>query len=148
MINYPGCGIHAVDNPNLSTLRGTIAMEKHSIFLVDNDPATACFITQALESKGYQVTTASDGEAALDLISRNGFDLVLTDMIMEPVDGPEILRKAKEIDPDTMVMILNGRGDGDLAGDALKNHADEYLYKPPDLGNSFLKLRRAWIHCA
>ena len=115
-------------------------MEKHSIFLVDNDPATACFISQALESKGYQVTTASDGEVALDLISRNGFDLVLTDMIMEPVDGPEILRKAKEIDPDTMVMILNGRGDGDLAGDALKNHADEYLYKPPDLGELFFKV--------
>ncbi|MBL7205695.1 MAG: response regulator [Desulfobacteraceae bacterium] len=115
-------------------------MEKHKILLIDDDPATLDMISQALESRGYQVTTADGGEAVLDLISRKGFDLVLTDMVMEPVGGPKVLRRTKEISPDTMVMILTGRGDVDLAGEALRLKADEYLYKPPDLGKLFFKV--------
>jgi len=115
-------------------------MGKHKILLIDGDPATLDMISQALESRGYQVTTADDGEAALNLISRKGFDIVLTDMVMEPVGGPEVLRKTKEISPGTMVMILTGRGDVDLTGEALRLKADEYLYKPPDLGKLLFKV--------
>ena len=79
--------------------------------------------SQALESTGYQVTAAHDGEAALDLINRKGFDLVITEMVMEPGSGSEIPRRTKEISPDTMVMILTGRGDVDLAGEVTQNQS-------------------------
>jgi len=115
-------------------------MEKNKILLIDTDPATLDMISHALEIRGYQVTTADDCEAALDLISRKSFDLVLTEMVMEPVGGPEVLRRTKEISPETMVMILTGHGDVDLAVEALRLKADEYLYKPPDLGKLFFKV--------
>jgi len=115
-------------------------MKKHKILLADDNPEALDMIRQALESRGYQVTTADDGGAALDLINGKGFDLVLTDMVMEPVGGPEVLRRTKEISPDTMVMILAGRGDVDLEVEALRLKADEYLYKPPDLGKLFFKV--------
>ena len=115
-------------------------MKKHKILLADDDPEALDMIRQALESRGYQVTTADDGGAAVDLIGRKSFDLVLTDMVMEPVGGPEVLRRTKEISPDTMVMILTGCEDVDLEVEALRLRADEYLYKPPDFGKLFFKV--------
>ena len=115
-------------------------MEKQKILLIDNDLSTLDMISRALERQGYQVATSDDGEAALELISEKSFDLVLTDLMMAPVGGPEILRKTKEISPHTLVMILCERGDVDLADEALKIQADEYLHKPPDLGQLFFRV--------
>ncbi|MCF8146714.1 MAG: response regulator [Deltaproteobacteria bacterium] len=97
---------------------------------MDDDPLIVAAVGSDLEEKGYGVTTADSGEKAIDWLNRSVFDLVITDLIMMPVNGIAVLRKAKEIDPDTAVIILTGFGDMPSAIDALRFDADDYLLKP------------------
>jgi len=105
-------------------------MEKYKILLVDDDPFILQSIASALEQEEYQVATASNGKEAIELLEGDNFDLVLTDLVMDPVDGIGVLKSAKEKDPDTMVIILTGFGDLISAIDALRLDADDYLLKP------------------
>ncbi|MFH1991122.1 MAG: response regulator [Pseudomonadota bacterium] len=105
-------------------------MEKYKILLVDDDPFILQSIAVALEQEGYHVATAANGKQAIELIEEKKFDLVLTDLVMDPVDGIGVLRKAKEEDPDTIVIILTGFGDLLSAIEALRLDADDYLLKP------------------
>jgi YesN/AraC family two-component response regulator len=105
-------------------------MKKYSLLLVDDDPFILEGIGSDLEINGYQVTRAASGEIAVDLLEKMDFDLVITDLVMETTDGIQVLKKAKEIDPETQVIILTGYGDLDSAIKAMRNQADDYLLKP------------------
>jgi DNA-binding response OmpR family regulator len=105
-------------------------LRKYSILLVDDDPFILTGIGQNLENEGYKVTTAESGEAALELLGEAGFDLVITDLVMDGVDGIEVLKAAKENNPETVVIILTGYGDMTSAIDALRLDADDYMLKP------------------
>jgi DNA-binding NtrC family response regulator len=106
------------------------AQVKRDILLVDDDSVIVAAIGSDLEEKGYRVTTAGSGEQAVDWLTQSHFDLVITDLVMTPVNGIAVLEKAKEIDPDTMVVILTGFGDMTSAIEALRSGADDYLLKP------------------
>jgi len=105
-------------------------MRNYSILLVDDDPIITAGTGSDLEEKGYAVTTAESGEKAIELLNASSFDLVITDLVMTPINGMEVLKKTKEIDPETMVIILTGYGNMNSAIDALRLDADEYLLKP------------------
>ncbi len=105
-------------------------MEKYHILLVDDDPFILEGIGSDLESQGFDITEASSGDQALELIAKTKFDLVITDLVMENVDGLQVLTEAKAINPDTMVIILTGYGNMSSAIEALRHEADDYLLKP------------------
>ncbi|MGD9025537.1 MAG: response regulator, partial [Desulfobacterales bacterium] len=105
-------------------------MEKYKILLVDDDPFILEGIGADLESQGFNLTEASSGDQALELLSERNFDLVITDLVMENVDGLQVLKKAKAINPDMMVIILTGYGNMSSAIEALRHEADDYLLKP------------------
>ncbi len=105
-------------------------MDKYKILLVDDDPFILQSIAYALEQEEYHVTTAANGKKAIELLKENDFDLVLTDLVMDPIDGIGVLKSAKEKNPDSMVIILTGFGDLISAIDALRLDADDYLLKP------------------
>ena len=105
-------------------------MKKYKLLLVDDDPFILEGIGDDLESNGYQVTPASSGESAVDLLKTSQFDLVITDLVMDSTDGIQVLKKAKELNPDVQVIILTGFGDIDSAIEALRSHADDFLLKP------------------
>jgi YesN/AraC family two-component response regulator len=105
-------------------------MEKYKILLVDDDLLILQSISSALKQEGYHVATAPNGEEAIQLMKENQFDLVLTDLVMDPVDGMGVLKKAKEINPEGIVIILTGYGDLLSAIEALRLDADDYLLKP------------------
>ena len=105
-------------------------MRKYSILLVDDDPIITAGTGSDLEEKGYAVTTAESGEKAIELLNTSFFDLVITDLVMTPINGMEVLKKSKEIHPETMVIILTGYGNMNSAIDALRMDADDYLLKP------------------
>jgi DNA-binding response OmpR family regulator len=107
-------------------------MRRFKLLLVDDDPFILTGIGKDLESEDYAVTAADSGEKALQLLARRHFDLVITDLVMGGVDGIRVLKKAKQINSDTMVIILTGYGDMSSAIDALRLHADDYLLKPCD----------------
>ena len=109
------------------------AMKEHEILLVDDDLGVLIVIASALEDKGYQVTTVSSGEVAIEALNIKDFDLVITDLNMHETDGIAVLKKAKELNPVCSVMILTGNRDRAFAIQALRVGADDYMLKPCDL---------------
>ena len=105
-------------------------MKKYNILLVDDDLLILQAISSSIEQEGYNVTTANSGEKAIELINENHFDLILTDLVMEPVNGMSVLKKAKEKNPESIVIILTGYGDLISAIEALRLDSDDYLLKP------------------
>jgi DNA-binding NtrC family response regulator len=117
-------------------------MRKYSILLVDDDPIITAGTGSDLEGKGYAVTTANSGEKAVELLAKSSFDLVITDLVMAPMNGIGVLKRSKEINPETMVIILTGFGDMTSAIDALRLDADDYLLKPCEPEEMYFKVSR------
>ena len=105
-------------------------MRTYHILLVDDDPLILKTISHALKAEGYAVTTAISGEAAIEYFETTCFDLLITDLVMESVNGLAVLKKAKETLPDIAAIILTGYGDISTAIEALRSDADDYLHKP------------------
>lgn len=117
-------------------------MKKYTILLVDDDPFILKGIGRGLESEGYRVTTADCGQAAIELLKKSAFDLVITDLIMDEVDGIQVLKKSKEMYPESMVIILTGFSDMNSAIDALRLDADDYLLKPCEAEEVYFRVQR------
>jgi len=100
------------------------------ILLVDDDASVLVSIEGVLQLDNYEVLAVSSGQQALDLVSREQFDLVLTDLCVDSIDGLEILRAAFRIAPDTVGILLTGFASLDTAVQALKEGAYGYLMKP------------------
>ena len=81
-------------------------MEKYKILIVEDERITLRNLEYILKKEGYEVTSTTSGVNALKLLQEEKFDLVLTDLKLEKVDGIEILEKCKEVEPDTEVIII------------------------------------------
>lgn len=108
-------------------------MRPYHILLIDDDFLTLKGISINLKRQGYQVKATDSGETAFELLEKNSFDLVLTDLVMEPIDGFQILVKAKQLNPQTKVIIITGYGVINSVFEAHEYRADDYLLKPMDI---------------
>ena len=117
-------------------------MEKNSILLVDDDPFILEGIGADLENQGFKVTKADSGDRALELLAETDYDLVVTDLVMEDVDGIQVLKKAKDLNADTMVIILTGYGNMKSAIEALRHEADDYLLKPCESAEMLYRVKQ------
>ena len=100
------------------------------ILVVDDDEPHAEAVVETLERVGHACTLAHGGKEGLRLIEDREFDIVLTDLVMEPVGGLEILKKAKQELPDAEVVILTGHATVPTAVAAMQAGASGYLQKP------------------
>jgi DNA-binding NtrC family response regulator len=115
-------------------------MERQSkILVVDDDQFALRSMAKVLGDESYEVVTAASGSEAIDLLKQDTFDLILTDLKMAGVDGLEVLRKATEIAPQAVVLILTGYASLGSAIEALREGAYDYLVKP--CSDDELKLR-------
>jgi signal transduction histidine kinase len=106
-------------------------MERQSkVLVVDDDPFALRSMAKVLGGESYQVVTAASGSEAIDLLKQDSFDLVLTDLKMPGIDGLEVLREAREIAPQAVVLILTGYASLESAIEALRKGAYDYLVKP------------------
>ncbi|HZZ71050.1 MAG TPA: response regulator, partial [Pirellulales bacterium] len=80
------------------------------VLIVDNDEAHAQAVAESLERVGYQCQVATSGAAGAAQIEHENFDIVITDLKMNDVDGLEILSRAKEFQPDGEVILVTGHG--------------------------------------
>jgi len=119
-------------------------MQAYRILLVDDDPFILTGIGKDLEGNGYAVTAAESGERAVKLLEADHFDLVITDLVMDRVDGIQVLKAAKNKNPEIIVLILTGYGDMGSAIDALRLDADDYLLKPCDPEELKLRVSRCF----
>jgi YesN/AraC family two-component response regulator len=115
----------------------------YHILLVDDDPDFRSEFAETLVDD-YRITQASGGTEALKILERpNDIDLVILDVIMPDVRGTTVLRKIKQLAPDLGVIILTGFSSKDVAIEALKGAADDYVEKPvqvPKIRQSIARL--------
>ncbi len=107
-------------------------MARKSILVVDDEKNQREILETILSGEGYDVTTASSGEAAMKFVESRRFDLVLTDLKMTGMDGLELLKELTNFDKSIIVILLTAHGSVDSAVDALRLGAFDYLQKPYD----------------
>jgi DNA-binding response OmpR family regulator len=100
------------------------------ILIVDDEEAIRFSLKRALERDGHEVRTATDGRQALHLMQHHAFDLILTDLKMDDVDGVELMRQVQAVSPDTAIIMLTGYATLESAIEALRQGAVDYLVKP------------------
>jgi signal transduction histidine kinase len=100
------------------------------VLVVDDEPGIRDLMAHELGAQGYLVTTAGDGEAALEIARREPFQVVITDIKMPRRDGLELLAALKQLDPDIVVIVTTGYGTIDSAVTAMKQGAYDFLQKP------------------
>lgn len=105
--------------------------EVASILVVDDEATIRYSVSKTLQRVGYSVREAAGGEEALDVVRSHHFDVVLTDIRMPPgLDGVELVRILKEIDPDMVVILMTAYPSLNTAVEALRLGAHDYLIKP------------------
>ena len=115
---------------------------KFQVLIVDDEQVQREMLEGFLTKEGYGVGTAGDGAGALDRIKRGSFDLVLTDFRMPGMDGIQLLKELKRLNPEVVVVLLTAFGTVETAVKAMKEGADDYLTKPIDLDELLLLIQR------
>jgi DNA-binding NtrC family response regulator len=103
------------------------------IIVIDDDEANRRSTEMALRRDGYGVVACAGGEEGLEVLRARGADLLVTDLRMPGLNGLEVLRRARAIDPGIGVLVITGFGSVESAVDAMKQGADDYLQKPVNL---------------
>jgi two-component system response regulator AtoC len=111
------------------------------ILIVDDEPNIRQGLAEALDGQGYEIEQAASGEAALERLSLSSFDLVLADLVMEGMDGIDLLKEVNRRWPQTELVIITAHGTIETAVKALKEGAYDYLTKPINV-----KRFRSYVH--
>jgi two-component system, OmpR family, KDP operon response regulator KdpE len=110
------------------------------VLVVDDDAQILRAVRTGLQARGYQVSTASNGETALDRLSTESVDLVVLDLSLPGIDGHEVIRRLRTFS-DVPVLILSVRESQDDKVAALDAGADDYLTKPFAIGELLARMR-------
>ncbi len=102
---------------------------KHKILVADDEPSVVEVIFSVLDSEGYEVLVAKDGQEALDLFAKQAVDLLLLDIIMPVVDGLTVCRRVRETSRVPIIMLTALGSERDIVR-GLAAGADDYLTKP------------------
>lgn len=113
------------------------------ILIVDDERAIRNTLREILEYEEYQVDDVDNGADALELISKNEYDLILCDIKMNKMDGMEVLSEGLKIQPDLPFIMISGHGTVETAVEASKKGAYDFITKPPDLNRLLLTVRNA-----
>ena len=108
-------------------------MASGSVLVVDDEESVAVTMGAILEMDGYTVAISTSGADALRRLDEDDFDLVLTDLRLDDVDGLTIISQAARVQPDTITIILTGYASLESAIKALREGAYDYLIKPCDV---------------
>lgn len=120
-------------------------MKKHKgkILIVEDEKSMREVLKMLLEGESYEVTTASDGLEGVSYLDKDIFDLVITDMKMPKLSGLELLKRIKEISPETIVIVITAFGTTETAIEAMKLGAYDYINKPFNIEEIRLIVKKA-----
>ncbi|MEW5910757.1 MAG: sigma-54 dependent transcriptional regulator, partial [Thermodesulfobacteriota bacterium] len=118
-------------------------MKRARILIVDDELIARENLDHILRKEGYETVTVENGISAVQEIEKSDFDLVITDLKMQGVDGIQVLEKAKKINPDTEVILITGYATVVTAVDAMQKGAFYYLPKPFKIDEVRILVRQA-----
>jgi len=122
----------------------------HTILIVDDEKEIRNSLSGVLEDGGYSPVTASGGEEALKIVREDEVKLILLDIMLPDIDGVEVLRQVKEMEPDMPVIMISGNATIERAVESMKLGAHEFIEKPlspPErVDHMLLTIQRALEH--
>ncbi len=113
------------------------------ILVIDDERPIRSSLRDILEYEKYKVDEAEDGQAGINMIKANKYDLVLCDIKMPKKDGLEVLQEAMEASPETPIVMISGHGNIETAVEAIKEGAFDFIAKPLDLNRLLITVRNA-----
>ncbi|HEU5061304.1 MAG TPA: sigma-54 dependent transcriptional regulator [Kofleriaceae bacterium] len=118
-------------------------MTVERILIVDDEANARTALADLLRDEGYSVASAPDGFKALPKLAEHGPDLLLTDLRMPGMDGLELMRRAREVDPEMEIVLMTAHGGVDTAVAAMRLGAADYLTKPINVDELLVVIDRA-----
>jgi putative two-component system response regulator len=118
-------------------------LETARILVVDDEDTIRAVVGRYLVARGFDITTAESGQAALDALASYRFDLMLCDVRMPGMSGVELVPRAMAADPDLGVVMLSAVNDAPTATEALSRGVLDYLTKPIELAVLHEAVQRA-----
>ena len=113
------------------------------ILVIDDEKAIRDTLKEILEYEKFNVDTAEDGKKGLAMLQKDEYDAVLCDVKMPGIDGMELLDQALALVPDVPIIMISGHGTIELAIEATKKGAYDFISKPPDLNRLLITIRNA-----
>jgi DNA-binding NtrC family response regulator len=123
-----------------------VTKTRQRILAIDDEPSMTEWLTVMLEHSGYEVKTASHGQRGEELFKTWHPDAVVTDLMLPDVDGIELVRKFKALEPEIEVLVVTGQGNIPRSVEAVKAGAFDFLEKPIDAERLLDKLGKALKH--
>jgi DNA-binding NtrC family response regulator len=136
-------GTHHCRNRRPRSRRREVA---EAVLIADDEPGVRESLAEVLRDAGYSVETAADGAAALDALAKRDFAVVVTDLRMPGADGLAVLAEARELSPQTVVLVMTAHGTIESAVGALRAGAADYLLKPVVFDDLLAKVDRIVEH--
>ncbi|MFQ5663323.1 MAG: sigma-54-dependent transcriptional regulator [Terriglobia bacterium] len=121
-------------------------MPAHSILVVDDEQGIRTSLQEILREEGWQADSVGSGEDCLKATEKRAYDLILLDVWLPGIDGLEALRRLKETNPASVVIMISGHGSIETAVKATKLGAFDYIEKPLSMEKTMLLVRHALDH--
>jgi DNA-binding NtrC family response regulator len=118
-----------------------------NILLVDDEIPYVKVLSNRLAKRNIMATKAYSGTEAIQTLRKQDFDVVVLDLKLEDMNGIEVLKILKKMDPEINVIMLTGHGSEQAAIDGIKEGAFDYLTKPCELDELVEKIRKAHALC-
>ena len=115
---------------------------KPRVLIADDEEIVRQNFERILAEEGIDVSVAANGKEVIKLISENVFDLVLTDLVMEEINGMQVLEEVKRVSPETVVIIVTGYGSLSSAVRAMQKGAFDYLIKPCEKNELVMRVNK------
>lgn len=127
-----------------------VSPKKHAarVLVVDDEKSVRDLLADFLNSLGYEVVCEANGRDGLHAYTEGRFDVVISDLVMSPMDGLQLLHAIKEINPEAIFIMITGYPSIETAMDAIKKGANDYISKPFHIDEIGLKLERALLERA
>ena len=116
------------------------------LLIIDDEKAIRHTLKEILEYESYKVDEAADGPTGLDMLIQEKYDVVLCDVKMPKMDGLEVLERARILAPHSTFIMVSAHGNVEMAVDATKKGAYDFIQKPPDLNRLLVTVRNALDH--
>ncbi|MGB5615793.1 MAG: response regulator [Desulfobacterales bacterium] len=114
------------------------------VLLIDDEVGYIYVLSKRLSKRGFEVSKASSGSEAFQILRQRSFDVAILDLKMTDMDGIEVLRVLKKMAPELVVIMLTGHGSAKAAHDGIRLGAYDYLTKPCETEELIKKIMEAY----